>query len=148
MIYDPKIFDEATMNNMRSAYMTLMELSKRQGPVLLNELPTMPRHLAISTGEDPNTFIPVHQMFHIQAINNPDRIALSCAEKNLAMSYGELDDASALRAHGTSSERHDGRMKRLTNYVKFSNSTVSPQSRLSFCICNGVSIFSSGYSQL
>lgn len=95
------------MDSMKSAYMTLMELSKRQNPVLLNELPTMPRHLSIPEVEDANTFIPVHEMFHMHAINNPDRIVLSCAERNLAMSYGELDDASALRAHGTCGGRQD-----------------------------------------
>lgn len=89
------------MDGMRSVYMTLLELAKRQGPVLLNELPTMPRHLSIPAGEDHNIFIPVHEMFHMHAINDANRIALSCAEMNLAMSYGELDDASALRAHGT-----------------------------------------------
>lgn len=128
--------------------MNLMELSERQGPVFLNELPTMPRHLSIPAGEDPETFIPVHEMFHMHAINNPDRVALSCAERSMAMSYGELNDASELRAQGTSGGRQDARTKRLTNDMKCSNSTASPQSRLSSCICNGVSTSSSGYSQL
>lgn len=81
--------------------MTLLELSKQKAPVSLNEMPTMPRHLTIPPQEAPDKFTAVHEMFHQHAISNPNRIAMSCAESNHAMSYGELDESSSLKAQGT-----------------------------------------------
>jgi hypothetical protein len=89
------------MERMKSTYMKLLELSARSGLVYLNELPTMPKYLTIPTAQTPNDFIAVHEMFRMHAINDQNRIALSCAEKKHEMTYGELDNASTLRAHGT-----------------------------------------------
>lgn len=95
------MFNDEVMEKMKNTYKNLLELSKCACPVPLSELPTMPRYLSIPPRGSPDEFIAVHEMFHVHAINNPDRIALSCAETNQAMTYGKLDDASASRAHGT-----------------------------------------------
>lgn len=89
------------MESMKRTYQALLELTKRESPVTLNDLPTMPTHLSLPLAQDPDEFVPVHGMFHMHAIKNPDRIALSCAERKETMSYGELDYISTLRAHGT-----------------------------------------------
>lgn len=114
VIYDPEIFNEKVMEKMQNTYKTLLELSTRLEPVTLNELPIMPRYLTIPPAQTPDKFIAVHDMIRMHAINNPDRIALSCAEKNQDMSYGELDNTSTLRAHGTCCEGEWRTMKRLT----------------------------------
>ncbi|KAH6654887.1 amino acid adenylation domain protein [Truncatella angustata] len=99
VIHDPEIFDDKTMNRMRSTYMRLLELSYRQDPVLLNELPSMPTYVTLPSAKAPNNFIAVHDMFRLHAAENPDRMALSCAERHCHMTYGELDNNSTLRAH-------------------------------------------------
>lgn len=120
-------------------YKALLELSEREGPVTLNELPTMPTYLALPLAEDPDKFIPVHEMFHMHAIQNPNRIALSCAERNQVISYGGLDCTSTLRAHGTFRLRSKDKNQRLTMNKKCSGLAGSPPKRLSSYICNGAS---------
>ncbi|KAH6693374.1 thiotemplate mechanism natural product synthetase [Leptodontidium sp. MPI-SDFR-AT-0119] len=86
VIYDPEVFNEKDMDRMKSTYMNLVELASSSSPGFLEELPGLPKYLTIPTAPDPNRFIA--------------RIVLSCAETNSEMTYGELDKASTLRAHG------------------------------------------------
>lgn len=85
---------------MKSTYLSLLDLSKSETPIFVNELPTMPRYLTVPLPGATERFTAVHEMFHMQAISNPSRIALSCAESNHVMSYGELDETSSLKAQG------------------------------------------------
>ena len=85
---------------MKRTYMNLLELISQPGPIVLNQVPSMPRHLTVPS-ENTGHFVAVHDMFRMHAAANPDRIALSCAETGHDMTYGELDDASTLRAHST-----------------------------------------------
>lgn len=86
---------------MEDSFKGFLHLSNQESPVLLTELPRMPRHLTIPPTQRSDGFMAVHDMFHEHAIADPDRIALSCAESDQDVTYGELDSASTTRAKGT-----------------------------------------------
>ncbi|KAH9868108.1 hypothetical protein J1614_007180 [Plenodomus biglobosus] len=50
------VFNEKTMEKMQSTYRALLELCSRDGPVLLNELPTMPKYLSLPPVQTPEDF--------------------------------------------------------------------------------------------
>lgn len=106
MVYDPKVFGHAAMQSMRESFEGIVAFSNSENQQL-GDLFSLPKYLGVPTIQ-PNgsTFVSVHQMFQLHAESNPDQVALLCEESGEAMTYGELDLLSSIRAKGKKRKEH------------------------------------------
>lgn len=88
------------MQSLRKSFEKTVTFSKSQDE-RLSGLFSLPKYLGVPTSDDSgDNFLGVHQMFQLQAESNPDQIALLCEESGEAMTYGELDTSSSIKAQG------------------------------------------------
>ena len=98
VIYDPYIFTHTSIDDFKETFISLVDRSKEQNPIYLDQLFNMPSYTSLPATTEPDQFLPVHGMFRLHAESDPNRIALSCAETGEQMTYGELDLGARVRA--------------------------------------------------
>lgn len=100
VVYDPKLFSDVAMRSMRDSFAGLVAFSNSETEQL-GDLFSLPKYFGVPPVETAGSdFVPVHQMFQLHAGSNPDQVALLCEESGEAMTYGELDVLSTIRAKG------------------------------------------------
>ncbi|KAJ7098559.1 hypothetical protein B0H15DRAFT_797266 [Mycena belliarum] len=102
VIYDPKVFSVDTMSLMKSTFLQLRNLSTENPQVGLADIHTVQDHLPhLLPPVDFNNEAAISKArfigwFEAQAHHYPERTALTSAERNASISYGDLN-ASANR---------------------------------------------------
>lgn len=102
MIYNPLVFSDKTMSEMKSKMTNLIQLSKSQNTALNEMMPWLPHYprvpLQPSVADKGQPLKHIHQWFEAHAKSRPDSIALSSDELGIQMTYGELQQSAEEKA--------------------------------------------------
>ncbi|KAF5139466.1 Hybrid PKS-NRPS synthetase TAS1 [Metarhizium anisopliae] len=102
VIYNPLVFSDKTMSEMKSKMTNLIQLSKSQNTALNEMMPWLPHYprvpLQPSVADKGQPLKHIHQWFEAHAKSRPDSIALSSDELGIQMTYGELQQSAEEKA--------------------------------------------------
>ncbi|KAB8255140.1 hypothetical protein BDV32DRAFT_154554 [Aspergillus pseudonomiae] len=106
VISNPAVFDAVAIETMRKQFMETVKLSQENPNFPVDELPYLQAHTAANIISGPTidavdaiSSSRVHTWIEARSAAQPDAVALSCAERNQQMTYGELDRATNKIAH-------------------------------------------------
>ncbi len=93
VIFDPNIFSDHRLGNMQEHFFSIWNRAKGSSTFPLTELKGIPYTRSLHIGRrSPKP--QVHEWFHLQALEDPNLVALDCAELGFSMTYGELELSS------------------------------------------------------
>lgn len=92
VIYDPQIFSDKTISDMRAQFAKLIELTKIEQVQLDDMARWLPRHPSLpttpSTSANPQRHL--HHWFDAHAQSSPSSVAIHSSEMGISLTYGEL----------------------------------------------------------
>ncbi|KAK7421371.1 hypothetical protein QQX98_002265 [Neonectria punicea] len=101
VIYNPQVFSNATITDMKTQFDTLSAFSKVDGTKLVDMLDWLPRYpsLPIPSAElEGSPLIHVHHWVDAHAESHPEALALLSNELGTSMTYGELYASSEAKS--------------------------------------------------
>jgi hypothetical protein len=103
VIYDPQVFSDKTISNMKTQFDSFVQLTKTDQPMLDDMLSWLPQHPSLPSPTTTNlpTTNPnrhIHNFFDAHAHSTPTSMAIQTHEKVISITYGELYASSERKA--------------------------------------------------
>lgn len=103
VIYDPQVFSDKTISNMKTQFDSFIQLTKTDQPMLDDMLNWLPQHPSLpspttTTVPTTNPNRHIHHFFDAHALSNPSSMAIQSHELGISITYGELYASSERKA--------------------------------------------------